>query len=108
MGATPDGILSCKCCDKICIEIKCRYSIREKKVMDAWKETDFLENVSGEIQLKKSHRYYSQVIGQMAITGIKSFFFVVWTTNGSPLVQKIPFNPEHWLQILPNLNTFFK
>ena len=29
IGATPDNIFTCKCCEHICAEYKCPYSIRE-------------------------------------------------------------------------------
>ena len=49
IGATPDNIFTCSCCEGACVEYKCPYSIRGEKITVAWKRTKFLqlkENVS--------------------------------------------------------------
>ena len=40
-----------------------------------------------DLQLKRSDDYYSQVQGQMAITGKKKTYFVVWTNVGNLLLK---------------------
>ena len=82
IGATPDNIFTCKCCEhRICVEYKCPYSIREHDVSDSWDKTDFLEKVNDIIQLKRNHKYFTQITGQMAITGRDQCYFVAWTTK---------------------------
>jgi len=75
--ASPDDIFSCKCCpdSPFTVEYKCPYSIRNKSVKDAWQETDFLENRNGTINLKRNHKYYTQITGQMALKGCERSFF---------------------------------
>ena len=85
IGGTPDNIFVCSCCDKACVEYKCPYSIRDYEVASRWNETTFLENVDGVISLKRTHSYYHQVIGQMALTQSNSSYFVVWAKKRQTL-----------------------
>ena len=66
IGGTPDNIFVCSCCDKVYVEYKYTYSIRDYEVASPWNKTT-LENVDGVILLKRTHSYYDQVIGQMAL-----------------------------------------
>ena len=43
--------------------------IHEHDVSESWDKTDFLEKVNDVIQLKRNHQYFTQITGQMAITG---------------------------------------
>ena len=79
LGASPDGIISCSCCGTGLLEIKCPYagcdshpdSLRSKK-------RSFL-NSQG---LVRSHKYYTQIQGQLLICNKLFCDFVVWTTKG--------------------------
>ena len=109
LGATADNILSCECCtNKYCVEYKCPYSIRERNIFDSWSETGFLEKNGDQISLKKNHKYYFQVQGQMAITEIPETYFVVWTKVGEPLIEKIELDVSFWAKVFVNLVVFFK
>lgn len=107
VGATPDNIFKCNCCEPCCVEYKCPFSIRDEEISTSWKKTDFLENVNGHIQLKRSHKYYTQVTGQMAITGCNRTYFVVYTKKDL-LIELIEFDNAHWMKILSSLIIFFK
>ena len=107
IGATPDNIFQCNCCIKSCVEYKCPFSIREKKIGESWHETTFLEKKNGQIQLHLSHKYFSQKTGQMAITGLKSTYFVVFTKEDVH-IEQILFDESHWLKVLESLIVFFK
>ena len=107
VAASPDGICVCKCCPDMVLEIKCPYSIRDKTIDDGWKTTDFLEKVD-KIMLKRSHKYYTQVQAQLALTKCKKGYFVVWTTVGDPLIETVAFDNDHWRKVLHNLTIFFK
>ena len=59
------------------------------------------------LQLRRSHVYYCQTQGQMAITKRKWCDFVIYTTKGIA-VQTIEFDPVFWTdELLPKLVTFF-
>ena len=67
--ASPDGLTSCKCHGKSLIEIKCPFSIRDKKISKSVSDWEFLKvSPEGNVFLYQSHRYYTQVISQMAIS----------------------------------------
>ena len=77
--ASPDRLASCKCHRKSLIEIKCPFSIRDKKISKSVSDCKFLKvSPEGNVFLSQSHRYYTQVISQMAISEIKKCYFV-WT-----------------------------
>ena len=47
LGASPDGIITCDCCEKEVLEIKCPYSARELPPEDAIVSIDCLELSDG-------------------------------------------------------------
>ena len=58
--------------------------------------------------MKKSHRYYSQIQGQLAISGCNKAYFVVWTTVGEPFVEIIQYDKKYWQTVFTNIQLFFK
>ena len=108
MGATPDNIFTCSCCENTCVEYKCPYSIRSEEVSDAWNKTAYLELNGNELRFKKSHNYYAQIQGQMAITGNRKTYFVVWTEKGNPFIELIDYDREYWKKVQNSVMTFFK
>ena len=108
MGATPDNIFTCSCCADACVEYKCPYSIRTEEIANSWKKTTFLEFNEIELRLKRSHTYYSQVQGQMAITGNKRTYFVVWTEKGDPFIESIGFDKEYWEKVQNSIMVFLR
>ena len=107
IGASPDGIMYCKCHGKSTIEIKCPYKIKNQKIKEGSQVCDFLKLVDGNVNINTQHKYYTQIISQMAITNTKQAFFVVWTTEDI-FIQIIPFDKKHWQMVSVNLEVFFK
>lgn len=71
LGASPDGRVSCACCGNGVIEIKCPYKYRDHLPTDdiAILDKDFCLTRCGEgneVHLRKDHRYYLQIQGQIA------------------------------------------
>ena len=59
------------------------------------------------IQLKRSHNYYSQVQGQMAITGRPWCHFVLYTKNELS-IETILFDENFWnTELFPALEAFY-
>ena len=108
IGATPDNIFTCSCCEGTCVEYKCPYSIRKEEISVSWKKTKYLELKDNELRLKREHDYYAQIQGQMAITGKKKTYFVVWTEKGSPFIEVIDYDREHWQKVQTSVMIFFK
>lgn len=80
LGASPDGIL-CDNGQSGIVEIKCPYTARNMKLIQASEEIrDFyLENDGGQLKLRKDHEYYAQIQGQLMITGCDFSEFIVFT-----------------------------
>ena len=79
IGASSDGEFSCKCHKmNALIEIKCPYSMRDSvKIEDAIEYKQFCIDASK--QVKKKHRYYTQVQIQLYAYEYNECIFVVWT-----------------------------
>lgn len=70
LGASPDGIVTCGCCEPALLEIKC--PTNDLNVLSYLDET---------LQLKKCNSY-AQIQGQMAVTGIhRTYFFIFHSAN---------------------------
>lgn len=110
LGATPDG----KVIDKSTynhfglLEIKCPYSFRNQTPAEAAENSKCcLEDVAGQLQLKRSHNYYLQVTGQMALAGVNWCDFVFYTNKGL-FVERILFNKKLWNKdMFPKLTEFY-
>ncbi len=67
IGATPDGIFSCKCHNlNSLIEVKCPYTLRSKSFID---END---------ELRKNHKCYAQIQLQLHVLDVDICHLVVW------------------------------
>ena len=71
------------------------------------KKCPFLKVTKDEIKLNRSHKYYTQVVSQMALTEADECFFVVWTSK-LLLVEIIKFDLNHWSRVETNLELFYK
>ncbi|XP_061879548.1 uncharacterized protein LOC133631368 isoform X2 [Entelurus aequoreus] len=83
-GASPDGLLSCDCCGKGCLEIKCPFCIKDKGVEEVAGESKAVcleQKSNGNCVLRGDHQYYYQVQSQLYCTGRKYCDFVVWKEN---------------------------
>ncbi|KAG0443843.1 hypothetical protein HPB47_014464 [Ixodes persulcatus] len=82
LGATPDGLVSCTCCGKGVLEIKCPYRAKYCWTSEIPKlKNSCLTTECGKLTLKTDHQYYFQVQMQMLVCGRTYCDFVVWTTK---------------------------
>ena len=82
------------------LEIKCPYSHRDETPEAACESSNFccsLESTNGvpTVTLRKSHKYYCQVQGQMGVGCRPWCDFVVYTNKGLS-VERISFDNEFW------------
>ncbi|XP_069102920.1 uncharacterized protein [Argopecten irradians] len=110
--ASPDGIITCNCHQPSLIEIKCPYKSRNLTVADAvgQKLINYLsyDKEINTFTLNTSDIYYAQVQGLMAILGLASCNFVVWTTCDLVNIT-IMFDEPFWKnRLYPACNIFFK
>ena len=92
LGASPDGIVDCKCCGIGVCEIKCPYAYRNSTIAEAAGQKNFClkKDKFGKIHLDKSHAYYYQVQAQIFICGVEYCDFVVWTTRDLFMQRILP------------------
>ena len=77
--------------------------------MDACNDPSFCLQFDHEKEvlfLKRSHNYYSQVIGQLAITGATICYFVVWTCTDM-FIEEIELDNDYWTFMQHNLKNFY-
>ena len=111
LGTSPDAIVN----DPVFpdpsgfAEVKCTFKYRHLTPEEASTKPDFCcEIFDGRPHLKKKHKYYAQVQGQMAIGGKGCCDFIIYTEMGLS-VERIPFSEEFWQgKALPKLVEFFE
>ena len=108
LGASPDGLVSCECCGEGLLEVKCPYSIRHTSPTSADTPKDFYlkPDNEGTLKLSRTHKYYYQVQGQMAVCERKYTYFVCWTPQGLHL-ERIEQDQQFFSSIKPTLDYFF-
>ena len=112
LGASPDGsVYDPSNIEKPFgfLEVKCPYSSRDLSPTEACSNSSFFceLDADGHPCLKKSHAYYAQVQGQMAIGERPWCDFVVYTSKALT-VERIYFNETYWTDtLLPKLVTFY-
>jgi len=78
IGASPDGLIGNNCI----LEIKCPYTHRNNLISEALEHSDFyLTKEDDKITLKKDHKYWHQIQGQLFLTNRMFCYFVVWTSK---------------------------
>ena len=107
LGASPDGLFSCKCCGTAVLEAKCPYNIKDQNIKENYEKVDFLEMCDSNLRLKRSHRYYSQLTTEIALKGCSHGFIIVWTTVDC-FIEKIPFDEDRWKRLHDAATFFFK
>ena len=105
LGASPDGIVSCKCCGEGVLEVKCPFSIKDG-IPDTLPDKFFMCKQDGKLTLKKEHAYYFQVQMQLAVCKFPYCDFVVWTTTGLA-IERISADEHFFRSRFDNLQHFF-
>lgn len=77
LGVSPDGIRSCACHDDILVEVKCPYTAKDQNPRDKFGNSSFCIDGTGE--LKKNHRYYTQIQLQLYISQMHFCDLVIYT-----------------------------
>ena len=84
-------------------------SCRNMSVRDACTKIKsfYCQLVNDQIRLKKSHHYYYQVQGAMAMADVKWYDFIVWTTNDMN-IEKITFDQIFWDLCYSKLKSIYR
>lgn len=107
LACSPDGIVTCKICGQFLIEIKCSFKYKCFHPNNALKLSGICIEKDGDIFLKKSHKYYYQILGQMAMTGITKAFLVLYTHKGIATVS-VDFDKDVWDSVRNKLISFYR
>lgn len=96
LGASPDGLVSCDCCQPALVEIKCPTL-----------ELDCLSYLDEAKYLKTRTNYFGQVQGQMAITRCNKTYFFIFYSEDLFHLQVIEYDKSFVESMLGNLTVFF-
>ena len=115
IGESPDGIISCQCCTRGVLEIKCPYCHREESVeLAAANDKKFcLKESNGSLYLDHSHPYFYQVQTQIFVCNVLYCDFCVCTfatgeDEQSVHTERIYRNAEFWNDCVSKANCFFR
>ena len=106
VGASPDGIINCKCCGKGTLEVKCPYCYKDGLPED---DVGFcMLKMDDSWALKRDHQYYYQVQLQMYVCHVVYADFVVWTEGtADPIVERIAADYQFVSSKLTDVKYFF-
>ena len=103
LGASPDGFTECKCCGKGILELKCPFSCKEGIPDDLIGKRGSFMTQHG---LMKTHKYFTQVQGQLSVCNREFCDFVVWTPQKTT-IQRIYQDYSFIEKLLKKLTSFF-
>ena len=118
LGASSDGIVLCTNVETLCrgcVEVKCPYSIEKcvtveltpTEIADKYGSKFYMELGSdGSLHLRRSHHYYAQVQGEIAILGVEWCDFVVYSNN-TVIIERILPDIEYWNELEQTLEDFY-
>ena len=102
ISASPDLIISCECCGKGLVEIKCPYTIR-----DAVPNIQNLEQIDkSTLKLNTNHNHYYQIQGQLGISNATHCWYFVYTEHGH-YIEKILFDQIFFSKMIEKLSMFW-
>ena len=102
LGASPDGIAQCDCCEERVVEIKCPYCFKEG--LPDEDSTNFcMVNKEGKWSLKQNHAYFYQVQLQLHVCNLNYADFVLWTKQDT-IVERLDKNSAFIREKLRLLN----
>lgn len=115
LGASPDGILQCKCCGTGVLEIKCPYKFRNLTVDQIYNENYHIQKDENEcMKLKETSNWYTQIQTQMAVANVQWCDFVLYlegdVKNGKHKIhsERIHFDPSLWHSLFRKSKIFFE
>jgi hypothetical protein len=109
LGASPDGLIDCKCCGKGVCEVKCPYCVKHGTIEDIAERGDkcLQKTADGRITLKDDHAYFYQVQTQIFLCNAEYCDFVLWTNEGLHVERILP-DVLFWHGVLEECTKFFK
>ena len=113
LAASPDALVSCDCCGSGVVEVKCPFIYRDRNPCEIHDvDQNFLggkHSSSNSVcpkNLKRNHKHYSQIIGQIHLAKVGYCDFLVWTTKGLH-IERIEANKNYFENMEPKLKGYF-
>ncbi|XP_077561085.1 uncharacterized protein LOC144175895 [Haemaphysalis longicornis] len=91
LAASFDGVITCECCGKGALEIKCPYTAQCVADVCSGKQGILTKGSGGRLQLNRGHQYFYQVQVQMFATHLRYCAFVMWTVQDCH-IERIQFD----------------
>lgn len=108
IGASPDGLITCKCHGKGVLEVKCPLTAKCVKLSDLVGKPDFcLTGNVGTVHLKRDHAFYYQIQCQLMVTQLSYADFVVWSPQ-EMFIERIMPDVNLQSTITEKSKTFFQ
>ena len=110
IGASPDGLVTCKCCGKGLLEVKCPFNCRYSSIADVAEHPKFcLKRLpeSDSLELKRDHAYFYQVQTQLAVCEAAYCDFVIWNDT-SLFTQRLEPDEPFIDEAIEAVTTFYK
>lgn len=104
IGASPDGVIQCNKCGEGLLEIKC--PITACGVVPTAETVKYLKKYGEVVMLNKSHRYYTQIQGQLGVTGKNWCDLFVYSRLGFH-VERVLIDTSMWQLCLQNIQEFY-
>ena len=107
-AASPDGLLG----DDGLLEVKCPPSIKDidpKEWPNVNPKQSYIVQKNGELQLRRKHQYYYQVVMQIYVTNRQWCDFFVWTPKGHYLerISRDSSTDKLWKEMKMNMEFFW-
>ena len=103
LAASPDGLVGIT----HTVEVKCPYKGRKDMVRPG-PNFPFITEEGSDLKLRKQHKYYDQVQGQMLLTKRESCYFVIYTFIDLKIIS-VQFDQEYCqLSLIPKLKLFYE
>lgn len=109
LGASPDGVIKCKCCGEGLLEIKCSFLYQNKMPKDACIDDHYhvVLDENENIRLKFDSPWYVQIQGQLGVCQKQWCDFVFYTKKGF-IVDRIYFDELVFQRIVEKSQMFFE
>lgn len=108
LGASPDGLVSCKCCGEGLLEIKCSFTHQHKLPKEACMDNHYHVTLdeNENVRLKIDTSWYIQIQGQMGVSRKQWCDFVFYTKKGF-IVDRIYYDEQIFKTIVEKSQLFF-
>lgn len=101
IGASPDAIVTCKCCSPRLLEVKCPRSL------ERFVESEIVCR-GAEMHLKQNSRYFCQTQVQMGVTDLPLTEVFAYVSDTENLTLSVAFSREYFDDVVERATFFFR